>query len=513
MNSPSELSRRTLLAALAAGTAGALPAWGEGSAGRGTDPPTPPVSTANGDEDAVPHLASVHTKGLPHDDAGLVDRRAWQELKSALDRGEPARFETIPLGGPRRLANPLAAFAQPVLGPSTTAYELPPAPRFAGGEQAAELVELYWLALLRDVPFAAWNDDESVQAACRELGALRGYRGPRPSGHLTPRALGCGDFAGDLRGPRVSQFLLKDMTLRPVSAPQRFRGLATGVDHATDRDSWHRLIVGQLPGPDRFDDELRYPRDGRGLATTCRRDLTYQAFFCAASTLLAWGSPIDGGNPYKHSRTQAGFATWGAASILNLLAFAADAAFAACWHQKWRVHRRARPEEYAGKLEMVRLGRLELPFPSEVLDSEAAARLLARQGNVFLPQAYSEGSPLHPSYPAGHAVVAGAGATILKAFLDEAWIIPEPVVARADGKELEPWTGESLDVGGELDKLASNLAFGRGWAGIHWRSDTEQGLRLGERVAHKVLAAMREHQPEQLGAVSYRAFDGDRRTA
>ena len=34
-----------------------------------------------------------------------------------------------------------------------------------------------------------------------------------------------------------------------------------------------------------------------------------------------------------------------------------------------------------------------------------------------------------------------------------------------------------------LNKLAANLALGRDIAGVHWRSDGREGLKLGEAVA------------------------------
>ena len=41
-----------------------------------------------------------------------------------------------------------------------------------------------------------------------------------------------------------------------------------------------------------------------------------------------------------------------------------------------------------------------------------------------------------------------------------------------------------LTVNGELHKLASNISFGHGiHAGIHWRSDTDTSIQLGEAVA------------------------------
>ena len=41
-----------------------------------------------------------------------------------------------------------------------------------------------------------------------------------------------------------------------------------------------------------------------------------------------------------------------------------------------------------------------------------------------------------------------------------------------------------LTVNGELHKLAHNISFGHGiHAGIHWRSDTDYSILLGEAVA------------------------------
>jgi len=57
-----------------------------------------------------------------------------------------------------------------------------------------------------------------------------------------------------------------------------------------------------------------------------------------------------------------------------------------------------------------------------------------------------------------------------------------------DGTNTVPYVapmGEApLTVNGELNKLASNISFGHGiHAGIHWRSDTDTSIRLGEACA------------------------------
>src|SRR5436309_532933 len=105
--------------------------------------------------------------------------------------------------------------------------------------------------------------------------------------------------------------------------------------------------------------------------------------------------------------------------------------------------------------------------------------------------AYPEGSPLHPAYPAGHAAIAGACATVLKAFFQTSFVIPHLVEASADGLVLLPYRGPDLTVGGELNKLASNIALGRDTAGVHWRSDGIEGIKLGEAVAIGILRDLR----------------------
>ena len=129
-----------------------------------------------------------------------------------------------------------------------------------------------------------------------------------------------------------------------------------------------------------------------------------------------------------------------------------------------------------------------------------------RSGSYLMPQAYAVGSPLHPSYPGGHAGFSGAGVTMLKALFNESTPIAVP---SDDGTALVPYTGPvPLTVGGELNKLASNIAFGRDAAGIHWRSDAIDGLELGEQVAISMLRNYRECFNEPFGGYSLTKFDG-----
>ncbi|GGK89147.1 hypothetical protein GCM10010094_57800 [Streptomyces flaveus] len=74
-------------------------------------------------------------------------------------------------------------------------------------------------------------------------------------------------------------------------------------------------------------------------------------------------------------------------------------------------------------------------------------------------------------------------------------ILPGLVVPSTDGTALEPYTGPDADrltVGGELNKVAANIATGRNMAGVHWRTDYTEAVRLGEEVAMGVLHEAKE---------------------
>lgn len=123
---------------------------------------------------------------------------------------------------------------------------------------------------------------------------------------------------------------------------------------------------------------------------------------------------------------------------------------------------------------------------------------------TLLPQGYPEGRPLHPAYPGGHGTVAGACATILKALFQEDQPVPDVVLPAEDGTKLEARADLGLTVGGELNKLAYNIAVGRTFSGIHYRSDSVQGMLLGERVAVTL--------PEDFPGYAFTGFGGERIT-
>jgi hypothetical protein len=122
--------------------------------------------------------------------------------------------------------------------------------------------------------------------------------------------------------------------------------------------------------------------------------------------------------------------------------------------------------------------------------------------------AFPEGSPMHTAYGAGHATVAGACVTMLKALLDETQIVRNPVVPNNAGTELVPFQGPPLTVGGELNKLASNISTGRNIAGVHWRTDGVESVQLGEATSISILRDMFATYAEPFEGFSLTKFDG-----
>lgn len=96
---------------------------------------------------------------------------------------------------------------------------------------------------------------------------------------------------------------------------------------------------------------------------------------------------------------------------------------------------------------------------------------------------------MHPAYGAGHATVAGACVTILKAFFDHTAELPPPYVQpSADGRSLQRIEDVGpLTVEGELNKLAANISIGRNWAGVHYFTDYYESVLMGEQIALGIL--------------------------
>lgn len=466
----------------------------------------------NGDHERYPDAMADFTKGLPHDDHGIVDPEAYATLQRALVEGDLAAFDSIPRGGQRRLAEPEGAHGFELVGVDPHGVSADPAPAFASAETAAEMVELYWQALCRDIPFQEYPDSDLIAAAVDDLNSVSEFTGPTNGGQVTSETVFRGLDQGNLQGPYLSQFLWQTITRGAIELTQKIRTGEPGVDYLTDYDEWLANQRGAMPAHEqRFDAEKRFIRNGRDLASYVQQDIPFQAYENAALLLLSMGA-LDPSLPHDADDTTDGLLNFGPFDVLDAVITVFNCALSAAWYHKWVVNKRLRPEEFGGRVHDHRTGCASYPIHDDLLTSSVFDRVEEEFGASLLPQAYPEGCPLHPSYPAGHAVIAGACITVLKAYFDESFVFENPVQATTDGTALEAYVDEDLTVGSELRKLASNMAIGRNWAGIHYRSDELSGLRIGEKVAISILEERKEIslQGQQFEGFTLTTFDGER---
>ncbi len=86
-------------------------------------------------------------------------------------------------------------------------------------------------------------------------------------------------------------------------------------------------------------------------------------------------------------------------------------------------------------------------------------------------------TPKHPTYPAGHATVAGCYQQVLSYFF-------APKSER-------------------LRQLAEECAISRLYAGVHFPADLEQGLRLGRQIGGLAVAHLAEQHDSDFAAIDY----------
>ncbi len=390
--------------------------------------------------------------------------------------------------------------------------------------------------------------------------------------YLDEQTIFRGATSGDLIGPYLSQFLLIGTPGPENSQENITKGLIdygavkveqkvilafSGLDHLTTWDVFLDVQDGaNLKGFDKFEQDKRFITTLRDLATYVHFDALYEAYLNACLILLGHKAPFEPGilqlsNIFSDQAKQKsasglgrvdGFALFGGPHILNLVTEVATRALKAVRYQKFNVHCRQRPEALGGWMEAINLNKItgieELQQTYDVLNTlQGGINLLEliKEHNgeqnsekkndlrkylkhpnenigdktALLPMAFPEGSPMHPSYGAGHATVAGACVTMLKAFFDtdallvkregNLAIIPRdkyqkdsdlPLAYVSEGKQLGEATnlGQTpLTVGNELNKLAANISMGRNMAGVHYYTDYIDSLVMGEKVAIGIL--------------------------
>jgi len=329
-----------------------------------------------------------------------------------------------------------------------------------------------------------------------------------------------------------------------------------GIDTSQDAD-------GNAIRIDRFADETRFITTPRDLATYVHYDQLYQAYLNAALMLLS-GGIAEGGTKFARGfptggasdKTRGSFATFGGPHLLALLTEVSSRALRAVRRQKFNYHRRARPEAIGQLLSIAAssdasladfrktwdagpgandlLSRIPEPLMQAVRDRNDELGMASAKNqrwvkvstpnpnwlthNHLLPMAFPEGSPMHPAYGAGHATVAGACVTVLKAFF-EMFDEDGNEIALSEAYEVDPASNGArlkqatltapLTLQGELNKLAANISIGRNMAGVHFYTDYYESLRMGERIAVGIIQEQMLNYSERV-VMEFDDFDGRR---
>lgn len=378
-----------------------------------------------------------------------------------------------------------------------TSLEFPPE---EGSERlAAELLELYWAAAFRDVSFNQLREAPESRQAFLELqeAGLYSDKAYRSSRLFDPSWSDGGDGY-------LSSFLVADVPRWPHQSQQRYPSFNEGEDFCRTADEAIRALSGEVPTakPRELKGQLNYIVTGRRLAALVYQDHPTQIFENVALQL----------HQLRH-RTMRSRGTWGyqerytpfvfggLPDLLYRLSTVCKMALDLSWVAKWGIFFYPRPEEVA--LAAMSSSPEDLLWSVRQVLSSSSLHRGAMIGP--LSQAYPEGAPVHPSYPAAHAVVAGAAVTVLKAFVRSSGSLPSEFVSNEGRLASQQEFSTSID--GELNKLAWNMSFGRCFAGVHFRSDCVAGLQLGENLALRYLIDEKSRFPVNV-RMHIRRFDG-----
>ncbi len=273
----------------------------------------------NNDEINYPDRAFIgsYSKGLKHDAVGDPDPTSYGSLLRALESRDPGDFEEIlQPSGALKLINPQGGLAFELAGPDAQSVTQPPAPRFDSKQAAAEMGELYWMALARDVPFISYASEAGIahsiiERAIRSLSTEFPAFGGTPA--VTAQNLFRGIFPGEQVGPYVSQFLWKGnsdprkpdgegrdadegfITYGSQVIDQRqwtvkgFPELGAAADYLTQFTPWLAVQNGKDErGKDQFDTtRRRFIRNLRDGANFVHFDQVVNAYLNAAFLLLS----------------------------------------------------------------------------------------------------------------------------------------------------------------------------------------------------------------------------------
>jgi len=387
---------------------------------------------------------------------------------------------------------------------------------------AFEMAEVYAMSLVRDIPFKLFDDnldEASLQQNEKDLLDLLKTKvtqlnnftektsAPTKNGNITVGTLFRGPSLGETVGPYVSQFLLHPFKYGNISIEQKF---TSEYDHGASTTIENFLNGQNGRTPDNISSSASaYCYSPRILGSKVHSDPLFQFYYDAALICMQTKLAVPSG--FSHDKTS-DWTSGGGPNVLASIAHVCQGALRMAWHSKYGIGMKIRPEVMAHRIHLgmtnaeMRMAVPGLDNITTIMQNKAESLLTEVKSNniltdmegltiegsdtYLLKNQYPEGSPAHPSWPAGHATVAGASVTVLKAMLNchdennlaKPWTEAVYVSNTGDGLDEVPVV-TGMTVISELNKLASNVTLGRDWAGVHYRCDGDCGVIAGEDFA------------------------------
>lgn len=445
-------------------------------------------------------FSNLYSKGLIHDEDGYVNQVDMAVLLNALNERDKIKLEQVHLNAGCKLLNPSAAWANDLIGKSVNTYRYSRIPPLSSDILAANMGELYALSLSRDIPFSQYGSNKLIREYCGYLNELGHY----PKGQINPNNIFRIPIESNIRGLYISQFLYREVKFAGFIHKQKY---ITNADNSNYMKTWDSALKAQngkitksIIAPRT---QPRYLITGRDLACYAHSCEVYDCFFNTNRILQALKVPL---NPaLNKSKVEQPYVNLGLPDIEAMLSIIGRNALLAAWYVKWNTMF-LRPEALGIEIERItRDSTNRYDISNKLLQNPIMEQLKAKNGNHILSQVYPEGSSLSPSYPSGYVSVVGACVTVLKFFYDckHEIEIHEP---DAEGKELVK-TGKKSTVGAELDKLASNLAYSRSWAGCNYWMDLIHAMKKSEQCALSCLSDFIYRYPEHI-SISIQRFNG-----
>ena len=463
-----------------------------------------------------------------HPETGFPKKKDVDILIRAIQTGNKKLIEKVPLHleSKRKLVNFIGGLSRNTMGYNPNNFFVNKFYYSDSTKNIFEMMEVYAQCLTRDNTFSQIEDgSDKIKNIISSLNNYSCITSPTVEGKITSKTLFRGNWIDELYGPYVSQFLYLPFKYGNLLIDQKYF-IEQDIQNSTNIAKWFDCQNGietslNLP-LDKDKDKLQYVNSPRILGSLVHNDPLYQVYYNACLIAFQNGIKPTGFD----SDVIDSWTSGGGPDVLASVAHVALGALRVAWYHKWNLGLKIRPEVLAQRIELSYSKSEEfvnsVPGLSKIKElSEIGKDILemireynseSGEKNVLLPNMYNECSPTHPSWPAGHAVVAGACCTVIKAMcvthdknLNKLpW--PEQAKHSVDGDTLVDYEGDTskMTIVGEINKLASNISLGRDIAGVHYRCDGVAGNLLGEQYAISYLKdKMREYYEVRNGM-----FDG-----